>query len=378
MIPRDYEQISVWAPRPGTVDVLLDGERLPMTDAGDGWWVLDRRVRPGQRYAFSLDGGDPRPDPRSLLQPDGVHGPSRVVDPRALPHAPWTGMDLRGRVLYELHVGAFTPEGTFDAAAARLEELARLGVEAVEVMPVAQTPGHRNWGYDGVDLYAVNADYGGPAALARFVDAAHRLGMGVLLDVVYNHLWPEGNYLAEFGPYFNPAHETPWGPAVNLDGEHSRPVRDFLIGNARQWLVDLDLDGLRLDAVHALVDGSEPHFLAELSDAVAAWSRQIGRPLTLVAESDLNQPSTVCPVGSVPGARGMAMQWDDDATWKRFVWEGPSKAVSVQMDPQKLHYLDASKLDDSRTLESDGSAARRWSADFAALFQALQTFLVSL
>ncbi|ALN14205.1 malto-oligosyltrehalose trehalohydrolase [Acidipropionibacterium acidipropionici] len=311
MTPRDYGQISVWAPKPSRVDVILDGERIPLTSDGD-WWTLDRQARPGQRYWFSLDGADPRPDPRSLLQPEGVHGPSEVFDPTATPRAPWPGMDLRGRVLYELHVGAFTEQGTFDAAIGHLDELADLGVEAVEVMPVAQTPGSRNWGYDGVDLFATNAHYGGPAGFLRFVDAAHRRGLGVILDVVYNHLGPEGNYLASFGPYFNPAHQTPWGEAVNLDGEHARPVRDFLLANARQWLVDFGLDGLRLDAVHALVDDSEEHFLAELSRHTRAWSEEAGRPLTLIAESDVNQPATVSPIGSMPGATGMGMQWADD------------------------------------------------------------------
>lgn len=309
--PRDYGQISVWAPKPSRVDVILDGERIPLTHDAD-WWVLDRRVHPGQRYAFSLDGGDPLPDPRSLLQPEGVHGPSEVLDPMASPRPPWTGMDLRGTVLYELHVGAFTSEGTFDAAIEHLDSLVGLGAEAVEVMPVAQTPGSRNWGYDGVDLFATNASYGGPAAFLRFIDAAHERGLGVVLDVVYNHLGPEGNYLAQFGPYFNPAHETPWGEAVNLDGEHARPVRDFLLANARQWLVDFGMDGLRLDAVHALADDSPEHFLAELSRNAALWSEETGRPLTLIAESDVNQPATVSPMGSVPGARGMGMQWADD------------------------------------------------------------------
>lgn len=311
MTPRDYGQISVWAPKPSRVDVILDGERTPLT-RDDDWWTLDRPAHPGQRYWFSLDGDDPRPDPRSLLQPEGVHGPSEVFDPTAVPRPPWSGLDLRGRVLYELHVGAFTEEGTFDAAIDRLDDLAELGVEAVEVMPVAQTPGSRNWGYDGVDLFATNAHYGGPAAFLRFIDAAHRRGLGVILDVVYNHLGPEGNYLASFGPYFNPAHQTPWGEAVNLDGQHARPVRDFLLANARQWLVDFGLDGLRLDAVHALVDESEEHFLAELSRNARAWSEEAGRPMTLIAESDVNQPATVSPIGSVPGARGMGMQWADD------------------------------------------------------------------
>lgn len=303
--------VRVWAPRPDTVDlVLADQTRMPMQPGPDGWWESPTALPVGTRYAFSLDHGDPRPDPRSRFQPEGVHGFSELVE--LTPVAPWPGMDLRGRVLHELHIGTFTPGGTFDSAVAAFDDLVALGVDAVEVMPVAQFPGHRGWGYDGVDLFATQASYGGPLAFRRFVDAAHQRGLGVILDVVYNHLGPEGNYLAEFGPWFNPDHQTPWGPAVNLDGDGSRQVRDHLLANARYWLVDIGVDGLRLDAVHALADDSHPHFLAELSRNVEAWQDEAGRPLTLIAESDLNQPDTVSPIGSTPGARGMDMQWDDD------------------------------------------------------------------
>lgn len=302
-------QLTVWAPNRTTVQTLLDGHLLDMTRDGE-WWALPQPVEDGQRYQFVLDGGNPLPDPRSRYQPEGVHGPSQVYVPRE--PAPWDGLDLKGRVLYEVHIGTFTEQGTFTAAIDRLDDLVELGVEAVEVMPVAQIPGTRGWGYDGVDLYATQNTYGGPASFQQFIDAAHAKGLGVILDVVYNHLGPEGNYLAEFGPYFNHHHPTPWGDAVNFDGDDNEPVRQFVIDNAHQWLVEYGVDGLRLDAVHALVDGSETHILAELSTKVAEWSTQIGRPLTLIAESDLNQPDMVTPVGVTEGSRGMTMQWDDD------------------------------------------------------------------
>ncbi|OCK15062.1 malto-oligosyltrehalose trehalohydrolase [Cutibacterium avidum] len=302
-------QLTVWAPNRTTVQALLDGHLLDMTRDGE-WWALPQPVEDGQRYQFVLDGGNPLPDPRSRYQPEGVHGPSQVYVPRE--PAPWDGLDLKGRVLYEMHIGTFTEQGTFTAAIDRLDDLVELGVEAVEVMPVAQIPGTRGWGYDGVDLYATQNTYGGPASFQQFIDAAHAKGLGVILDVVYNHLGPEGNYLAEFGPYFNHHHPTPWGDAVNFDGDDNEPVRQFVIDNAHQWLVEYGVDGLRLDAVHALVDRSETHILAELSTKVAEWSTQIGRPLTLIAESDLNQPDMVTPVGVTEGSRGMTMQWDDD------------------------------------------------------------------
>lgn len=302
-------QLTVWAPNRTTVQTLLDGHLLDMTRDGE-WWALPQPVEDGQRYQFVLDGGNPLPDPRSRYQPEGVHGPSQVYVPRE--PAPWDGLDLKGRVLYEMHIGTFTEQGTFTAAIDRLDDLVELGVEAVEVMPVAQIPGTRGWGYDGVDLYATQNTYGGPASFQQFIDAAHAKGLGVILDVVYNHLGPEGNYLAEFGPYFNHHHPTPWGDAVNFDGDDNEPVRQFVIDNAHQWLVEYGVDGLRLDAVHALVDDSETHILAELSTKVAEWSEEIGRPLTLIAESDLNQPDMVTPVGVTEGSRGMTMQWDDD------------------------------------------------------------------
>lgn len=323
--PRDYSRYEVWAPRARAVTVRIDGAEHPMTVGEDGWFTLPGvAARPGQRYAFRLDDGDLwLPDPRSLSQPDGVHGDSEVVDPLALERADWQGRGIRGGLIYEMHVGTFTagPDqkgGTFDSAIERLDHLVDLGVDAIEVMPVASFPGDRGWGYDGVDLYATQASYGGPEAFARFIDAAHERGLAVLLDVVYNHLGPAGNYLGLFAPYFTDKHHTPWGEAVNLDDDGSEHVRSFIVGNARQWLVDFRLDGLRLDAVHELRDDSPQHILAELSDAVRAWEDETGRPLTLIAESDRNDPLTVTPTAE--GGLGMDMQWADDIHHSVHAW----------------------------------------------------------
>jgi maltooligosyltrehalose trehalohydrolase len=299
------------------VDLVLPrpGERartVPLGRAAGGWWRADAALPHGTDYWFSLDGRAPRPDPRSPWQPHGVHGPSRTFDPGRFgwTDAAWGGRDVRGGVVYELHVGTFTPEGTLDAAVGRLDHLVRLGVDMVELMPVAAFPGRHGWGYDGVALYAVHEPYGGPAALQRFVDAAHGRGLAVGLDVVHNHLGPSGNYLGEFGPYFTERHHTPWGAAVNLDGPDAAGVRAFVVDNALRWLRDFHLDALRLDAVHALVDDSPRHVLAELSDAVAALAADVGRPLSLVAESDRNDPLTVTPTAE--GGLGMTAQWADD------------------------------------------------------------------
>lgn len=311
--------LRVWAPRASRVDLVLPATVTtePMTADADGWWRAPHPVPPGTDHAFSLDGGPPRPDPRSPWQPSGVHGPSRTFDATAHPWSDgtWSGRDVLGAVTYELHVGTFTPAGTLDAAAERLDHLVDLGVDVVELMPLAAFGGRHGWGYDGVALWAVHEPYGGPAALQRFVDAAHARGLGVCLDVVDNHLGPSGNYLAEFGPYFTDRHHTPWGAAVNLDGDGAAEVRAFVIDKALRWLRDFHVDALRLDAVHALADDSPRHLLAELSDAVAVLAEQAGRPLSLVAESDANDPRTVTPTGKAfqgrPGL-GMTGQWADD------------------------------------------------------------------
>ncbi|MEU4571555.1 malto-oligosyltrehalose trehalohydrolase [Nonomuraea sp. NPDC023979] len=304
---------EVWAPRATAVDVDVDGRRHPLTAGAGGWWSAEvAEAGHGSRYGFVLDGDGPYPDPRSRRQPEGVFGPSAVYEHDRFTWADhdWKGRDLRGSVIYELHIGTFTPEGTFEAAADRLQHLVELGVDLVEIMPVAPVPGTRNWGYDGVDLYAVNETYGGPDGLKTFVDACHRAGLGVLLDVVYNHLGPSGNFLHPFGPYFSGFAGSYWGEAVNLDGPGSDVVRRYFIDNALQWLRDYHLDGLRLDAVHALHDRRATHLLAELADETDALACSLGRPLTLIAESDLNDPRMVRSRDA--GGLGMTAQWDDD------------------------------------------------------------------
>ena len=284
---------------------------MPLTACGDGYWTGLVEAAAGTRYAYSLDGGPPRPDPASRLQPDGVNQPSAVVDPAFEWHdAAWRGMSLAGAVVYELHVGTFTPAGTFDAAVAELDALIDLGVTAIELMPVAQFPGERNWGYDGVHPFAVQNSYGGPAGLKRLVDACHGRGLGVALDVVYNHFGPEGNYLAEFGPYFTPRHQTPWGPAVNFEGPESDPVRRFFIDNALMWIGEFHVDALRLDAIHAIVDQSANPFLAELAAAVHSCAAQLGRPAWLIAENNRNDPRIFAPAQA--GGYALDAQWLDD------------------------------------------------------------------
>ena len=303
--------LRVWAPLPGSVEVETDGARTPMTPLADGWWTAEIGG-PGTDYAFVLDGGDPRPDPRSAWQPHGVHGPSRVYDHAAFEWTDelWRGLPLAGAVLYELHVGTFTAEGTFDAAIARLDHLVELGVDAVELLPCNAFAGERGWGYDGVAWYAVHHPYGGPDGLKRLVDACHARGIGVVMDVVYNHLGPAGNYLPEFGPYLTDAHTTPWGSAVNLDRAGSEEVRRYILDNASMWLRDYHVDGLRLDAVHALVDERATHLLEELAVEVEALGAQLRKPLFLVAESDLNDPRMV--TSREAGGNGLSGQWADD------------------------------------------------------------------
>ena len=302
----------VWAPRAGSVDLELNGRRVPMRPAGRGWYEADAQAAPGDDYGFSLDGGPVRPDPRSPWQPAGVHGLSRAVDHAAFAWSDrdWQGFDLTRAVIYELHVGTFSPEGTFDGAIERLDHLVRLGVSAVELLPIAQFDGTRGWGYDGVNLSAPHAAYGGPDGFRRFVDACHGRGLGVVLDVVYNHLGPSGNYLPEFGPYFTDRFATPWGQAVNLDGPGSDEVRRFFADNALMWLRDYHVDALRLDAVHALLDTSAVHFLEQLAVEVEALAGELGRPLHLIAESDLNDPRVVWP--RARGGYGIDAQWSDD------------------------------------------------------------------
>ncbi len=305
--------LRVWAPGKDTVEAAVSGERHPMQDAGDGWWQVDvADPGAGTDYAFRVDGGDPRPDPRSAWQPHGVHAPSRIVDHGAFrwTDGSWRGLPLAGAVLYEMHVGTFTPEGTFDAAVGRLDHLVDLGIDAVELLPVNAFAGRWGWGYDGVAWFAVHEPYGGPEGLKRFVDACHGRGLGVVMDTVYNHLGPAGNYLPEFGPYLTEAHHTPWGPAVNLDMPGSDEVRRYVIDSALAWLRDYHVDGLRLDAVHALVDERATHLLEELAVEVQGLAAQEKRPLWLVAESDLNDARLITSRDG--GGYGLDGQWADD------------------------------------------------------------------
>ncbi|MGW5863377.1 malto-oligosyltrehalose trehalohydrolase [Streptomyces sp. NPDC055239] len=306
-------EFEVWAPGAEHVALLCEGttHALERADGRAGWWTAEADATEGTRYGFSLDGGPVLPDPRSRRQPEGPDGLSAVVDHDLYAwRAPWSGRGLRDAVLYELHVGTYTPDGTLDSAAGRLGHLAELGITHVELMPLCPFPGRHGWGYEGVSLWAVHEPYGGPDALKRFVDAAHAHGMGVVLDVVHNHLGPSGNHLPAFGPYFTDTHHTPWGAAVNLDAPGSDEVRAYLIGSALAWLRDYRLDGLRLDAVHALRDTRACHFLEELSAAVDALAVELGRPLSLIAESDQGDPRVITPRRQ--GGLGMHAQWNDD------------------------------------------------------------------
>jgi len=313
----------VWAPNAERVElVLIDGDEMdgdrrrsrPMAKDEDGGFFnhVEADVPEGQRYVYRLDGGDDRPDPCSLWQPEGVPGPSAVVKPASFhwTDGNWNGVERDDLVFYELHVGTFTPQGTFDAIIPRLPALRELGVTAVEIMPVGQFPGTRNWGYDGVLPYATQNSYGGPQGLARLVDACHAAGLAVFLDVVYNHFGPEGNYLNEFGPYFTDKYKTPWGRAINYDDRGSDVVRQFALDNARMWLEEFHFDGLRLDAVHAIHDLGARHLLREIKEEAEGVQRRSGRKTHVVAESDQNDPRVVLPPER--GGHGMDAQWSDD------------------------------------------------------------------
>ncbi|MCB0925766.1 MAG: malto-oligosyltrehalose trehalohydrolase [Mycobacterium sp.] len=305
-------EFAVWAPRPRTVRLDIDGQRHGMTRHDDGWWRANVPARPGARYGFVLD-DDPTvlPDPRSARQPDGVHHRSQLWTPpeTAWTDADWAGRSVEGSVIYELHTGTFTAAGTFDAAIAKLDYLVELGVDFVELMPVNAFNGTHGWGYDGVLWFAVHEPYGGPEGLIRLVDACHARGLGVLIDAVFNHFGPSGNYLPRFGPYLSPV-ASPWGEGVNLAGPGSDEVRRYVIDCALRWMRDFHADGLRLDAVHAMADNTAVHILEELSAETEALSVELGRPLSLIAESDLNDPRLITPRDR--GGYGMTVQWDDD------------------------------------------------------------------
>ena len=307
------QTIRVWAPIPKQVELALGEKRLPMKRGEDGWWMAEvPSAKAGDDYGFRLDGEGPFPDPRSPWQPGGVHGLSRLVDHTAFPwnDAEFNAIPLSQAVIYELHIGTFTPVGTFAAAIEKLDHLVQLGVTHVELMPVNEFSGNHGWGYDGVDLFAPHHAYGRPDGLKRFVNACHARGLAVLLDVVYNHLGPTGNYLGQFAPYFTNRYHTPWGAALNFDGPHSDEVRRFFCDNALMWLRDYHFDGLRLDAVHAICDQSARPFLEQLGDEVKQLSQQTGRRLVVIAESDLNDPRLIWP--RERGGFALDAQWSDD------------------------------------------------------------------
>ena len=320
-------EFTVWGPNldSAAVQLVSQENRLIAMEQQDGgyWTAIATEVQPGTCYFYQLNAGESRPDPASHCQPEGVHGPSQVIDHQFdWTDQNWKGISLESMIIYELHVGTFTPEGTFEAMISRLKDLRELGVNAIELMPIAQFPGdhppgeknqeqdYRNWGYDGAYLYGVQNSYGGPTGLKRLVDACHQEGIAVILDVVYNHFGPEGNYISQYGPYFTEVYLTPWGSAVNFDDKHSPDVRNFFIQNALYWMRNYHIDALRLDAVHAIYDLGAFHILEELSEKVAALSAEQNRLLYLIAESDLNDPKIIRSIET--GGYGIDAQWSDD------------------------------------------------------------------
>ena len=306
-------RFGVWAPKAREVEVETLGRRYPMAIRERGWWFVEVvPVNGNADYKFVLDGGEALPDPRSAWQPRGIHGPSRIIDHKAFEWTDgrWQAGPLSGAVIYELHVGTFTRAGNFLSIISKLDYLSDLGVSHIELMPVNEFSGNRGWGYDGVDLYSPHHAYGSPDDLKHLVNACHARGLAVILDVVYNHLGPAGNYLGRFAPYFTDRHSTPWGDAVNFDGSDSDEVRRFICDNALMWLRDYHFDGLRLDAVHSLVDTSATHILQQLAREIAHLQAQLGRHLVLIAESDLNDPRVVR--SPEIGGYGIHAQWSDD------------------------------------------------------------------
>ncbi len=313
----NFYSFRVWAPRCSKVELKLFFEPsetlVVMEKENQGYFRAEvPEVSPGTRYVFILDGHKECPDPASRFQPEGVHGPSCVVDPENYKwkDLKWKGVALKDLILYEAHIGTFTPEGTFDAAVKKLPYLKKLGITCLEIMPVAQFPGKRNWGYDGVGLFAVQNSYGGPEAFKRLIDACHRMGIAVCLDVVYNHLGPEGNYLHDYGPYFTKKYHTPWGDAINFDDRESDHVRRFVIQNALYWITEYHIDVLRLDAIHGIYDFSAKHILREINDAVESVAQKLGRRVSIIAESDLNDSRIIRD--KKLGGYGLAGQWSDD------------------------------------------------------------------
>ena len=309
-------EFTLWSPLREKVAVHLVSPQeklLPMVEQERGYWYLKADdIEPGTQYYYRLEGASDKPDPASHFQPQGVHEASEVIDHSSFnwQDSEWTGISLESMILYELHVGTFTNEGTFKAIIPRLADLAELGVNAIEIMPVAQFSGDRNWGYDGVYPYAVQNSYGRPEDFKQLVDAAHQQGIAIILDVVYNHFGPEGNYLAHHAPYFTDTYHTPWGDAINFDDAYSYGVRNYFIENALYWLENYHIDGLRLDAIQAIYDSSAKHILQEMAQKVEQLSQQVGRKLYLIAESDLNDVRVIRPPEL--GGYGIDAQWSDD------------------------------------------------------------------
>lgn len=304
--------IETWAPYAASVDLqLASGELIPMHPRDNGWWRAPRPLQHGTDYGFRVNNEGPFPDPRSRWQPHGAHGLSRVFCPqRSWEDDHWRGIEPKRTVIYEMHIGTFSRDGTFLGAIQHLDHLVKLGITHIELLPLAQFAGQRGWGYDGVQLFAPHHAYGDPQELMELVDACHSRGLAVILDVVYNHLGPSGNYLGQFGPYFHHHYHTPWGEAVNVDGCDSPEVRRFFIDNALMWLEEYHFDGLRLDAVQTIVDGSAIHFLEQLSSEVQQLEQRLERPLMLIAESHLNDGRLMTPQSQ--GGYGLHAQWHDD------------------------------------------------------------------
>jgi maltooligosyltrehalose trehalohydrolase len=309
-------RFKVWAPKASPVSLVLMGEKepTPMNAEGKGYFsTFIKGFESGRRYCYFLNEDRPRPDPVSRFQPEGVHGPSEVIDPNQFKweDQDWKGIPLEEMIFYEIHTGTFTKEGTFEAIIPMIDYLKNdLGITAIELMPVGQFPGERNWGYDGVYLYAPQNSYGGPMGLKHLINACHRKGLAVILDVVYNHLGPEGNYLGSYGPYFTDRYKTPWGSAINFDGPESDEVRQFIIDNALYWVTEYHIDGLRIDAVHGIFDFSARHILLEIQEAVQRQAMRLGRHIVVIAESDLNDVRVIDPQKS--GGYGLDAQWNDD------------------------------------------------------------------
>ncbi|QHV98913.1 malto-oligosyltrehalose trehalohydrolase [Spirosoma endbachense] len=310
----DSAVVRVWAPLAEAVSLRICHQDLviPLQNDGAYWQTTTSQLKPGDTYTFILNNTTERPDPASLSQPESVHGPSQAVDTAQFvwTDSTWNNLPLESYLLYELHTGTFTPEGTFAGIEAKLDYFVELGINAIEIMPVAQFPGTRNWGYDGVCPYAVQNSYGGAAGLQRLVDACHRKGLAVVLDVVYNHMGPEGNYFADYGPYFTNKHRTPWGDALNFDDNYSDSVRRYFLENVLMWFRDFHIDALRLDAVHAIHDESELHILREIKQYVDQFMQETGRQYYLIIESDQNETRFIQPIAS--DGYGMDAQWNDE------------------------------------------------------------------